>query len=103
MRARTLVLALLALASVAPVAAAHYDHDPCPFSTSQTRGVVHVDVWRFGCLGAAVSFPELVDCTTRFHTHFGGVHVFVLYGSGCQTGVILETLEASEAAAPLLP
>ena len=103
MRIPTLLAASLALAFLAPAASAHTDHDPCPYSTSLTGGLVHVDRWSAGCVGLAVSAPELAECATRLHTHFGGLHVFVLYGSGCQTGVILETLEAGDAAVPVLP
>lgn len=80
-------LALLLVTALLPLAAAHRTHDVCS-SNSATEGQVHVDFYRGECVGATVSTGVL--CSTNFD--FGGekyVHVLVLYGAGCQTGVIL--------------
>lgn len=102
MRTPILVAALLAL-SAAPLAAAHADHAPCPIaSESLAAGVVHVDRWRVGCIGLGVG-TDLVSRCRGVDQHFGGFHVFVLYGESCLSGVIVENLEKGDAATPLLP
>lgn len=94
------IVLLAALLALAPPAAAHHDHDPCPYSvTLFDAGVVHVDRWSAGCQGVAVS-TDLADCSGFVHEHFGGFHVFAVSGTGCQTGLILETLEADAATLP---
>lgn len=102
MRTPVLVAALLAL-SAAPLAAAHADHAPCPIgSETLAAGVVHVDEWSVGCIGLGVGTDVVSGCRGA-HQHFSGFHVFVLYGESCLSGVILENLEAHDAATPLLP
>lgn len=102
MRTPILVAALLAL-SAAPLAAAHADHAPCPIeSETLAAGLVHVDQWSIGCIGVGVGTDAVERCR-GVDQHFGGFHVFVLYGESCLSGVILENLEAGDAAAPLLP
>lgn len=81
-----LLAALLALAA-AP-ALAHETHGGCTTSKTVADGrLVHVDVYR-GCTGAIVSFPQ-VACRGFHGDTYDGTHVLVLYGSGCDTGILL--------------
>jgi hypothetical protein len=91
MRLAALSLTLFLAFSAAP-ALAHETHGPCPGSTTAVGSVVHVDVYTRGCLGAAVTVPRLA-CTLADAHLVSGLHNPILSGSGCETGVILETLE----------
>ena len=89
-RLRNLLLASCLIAVFLPVASAHYSHSPCGSSaTVATSTLAHLDRWAGACIGAAVSSPR-VACTTNLHFDAAGVHVFALYSTGCQTGVVVE-------------
>ena len=93
MSAPSTAAVLLIAVALSPLAAAHHDHEPCPVSSATVvSSIVHVDRWRAGCIGLAVS-SDLADCSEFLHVHSGGFHVFVLSGTGCQSGIILENLE----------
>lgn len=101
---RTLALTtLLLLATAAPLAAAHLQHAPsCTSRTLGNGALAHVDLYNRPCAGAVAYSPAAV-CYAGIDSHnvVQGVHVLVLYGGGCQTGVVIEPLTADGAG--LLP
>lgn len=89
MRSPTLLIAALLLTTLPAFASAHADHPPsCGTSRSVVNGAVHVDVWGGACVGATVWTPHAV-CVFG-ESHVLNLHVMVLYGGGCQTGVLVE-------------
>ena len=105
MRATPLLLATLVLSAILPaLAAAHFPHGFCSSTTLRPgSAVVHVDSFTGACRGVVVSSP-LVVCDGGVDLHaVRGVHVLILYGDGCQTGVVVELLRTDGAPAPLLP
>ena len=99
------VLAMLVLAAALPaVASAHLSHSWCTSTTLRpASNAVHVDSFTGACRGLVVSSP-LIACDGGLDLHvLNGVHVLVLYDSGCQTGVVVEVLLLDAAPAPLLP
>lgn len=86
-----LLLAVLALSTVAPLAAAHLSHGGCS-STTLTTGAVHVDRYNPFCSGVTVS-SSLLSCDGGFDIHVTTIaHVLILYQGGCQTGVVLQVV-----------
>lgn len=87
---RILVAPLALLIAFAATASAHFTHDPCTSSRSVVGGgLVHVDSYSGFCRGATVSLPFVV-CSDHEEHVVSGVHVLVLEGDGCQTGVLVE-------------
>lgn len=81
-----LLLALLVVSFLSGLAAAH-DHAGCGPATSH-RGNLHV--WGGGaCIGATATTPA-AECIVLGHVDVPGLHVLVLNGSGCETGVIFD-------------
>lgn len=88
------LLPLLLLLATLP-AAAHYGHDDCTTSRTVVPGtLVHADHYTGRCQGATASLP-FVLCSEHETHLLTGVHVLLLEGDGCQTGVLVET--------PILP
>lgn len=88
MRKLALTTTLLLLSTAAPLAAAHFGHDGCT-STTLVHNGVHVDVYDRPCAGV-VAYTNASSCPDRdFHDIIQDVHVLVLSGLGCQTGVVL--------------
>lgn len=83
-----LAFAILAIATLLPLASASAIPLSCgaatiPINTALVRGGVYDGT----CEGAAVYSPA-VACTFSPINH-GPIHVYVLAGSGCTTGVII--------------
>lgn len=93
MRPAFALCALLALAFTSAPALAHDTHGPCPGSRTLLNGaLVHVDLYGPGCVGATVTIPRAACAFGEIHL-FSGIHTPVLSGDGCETGVVIETLE----------
>jgi hypothetical protein len=89
MRSTLVLLTTAFLALAAGPALAHDTHGPC--TTSKTlvdTAVVHVDLYSRSCAGATVASPIAWCAGTDLHV-LSGVHAPVLYGNGCETGVLL--------------
>lgn len=100
MRTPTLLAALLAASALAPLAVAHLSHGGCSSATVVT-GAVHVDQYVGVCRGVTVSTP-LAECHGIDVHPARNLHVLVLWGATCQTGVVLSFLREDGSAAPLL-
>lgn len=86
MRNLALTTTLLLLATAVPLAAAH-PHGDCAGTPSPL--IVHVDVFGKPCAGVIVR-PSVTTCGSNDLHLVEGVHVVILDGPGCGTGVVVE-------------